>query len=149
MYSGHGGMLSSKQMFMKLKQHLGDEIITIRCDGCASLIGFKQFAGKTMKFVKTTTHEEENEIDAIICKVQKEARELTQSNNLFYDLSNFTHRNIIRQTSPTLLRLVAGLVSNYEVTKQSISLTQSIQSHITNCQNQTTLGLAIKIHHRH
>lgn len=149
MYSGYGGMLSSKQMFVNLKQHLGDEIITIRCDGCASLIGFKQFVGKTIKLVKTTEGEEESDVDAMICKVHKEARELTKSNNLFYDLGNFTHSSIIRQTSPTLLHLVSGLVSRYQVTKQSISLTQSIQSHITNCHNQTTLGLAVKLHHKH
>ena len=38
---------------------------------------------------------------------------------------------------------------NDEITKQSLSLTQSIQSHITGCHNQTILGLAVKIHHKH
>lgn len=37
---------------------------------------------------------------------------------------------------------------NAEVAKQSFSLSQSIQSHITGYHSQTTLGLAVKIHHK-
>ena len=33
-------------------------------------------------------------------------------------------------------------------TRQSLSLTHSIQQHITTCWNQTTLGLAVTLHHR-
>lgn len=52
------------------------------------------------------------------------------------------------KTSATLLRFVSKLVSNGEVTKVSLSLSQSIQQHITNGCNQTTLGLGVKLHHK-
>ena len=35
------------------------------------------------------------------------------------------------------------------MSKKSISLSQAIQTHITGARNQTTLGLAVKLHHRH
>ena len=49
MYAGYGGELSQKQMRVKLTDYLADDKIVIRCDGCASLIGFKGFAGSMMK----------------------------------------------------------------------------------------------------
>ena len=148
-YAGYGGELSQKQMRVKLTDYLADDIIVIRCDGCASLIGFNGFVGSMMQLVKVNGDDEESEIDAIIRMVRREAREVTKSSNLFYDLSNFTHRNTVGQTSATLLGFVSALVSNSQISKQSLSLSQSIQSHITGCHNQTTLGLAGKIHHSH
>ena len=47
-----------------------------------------------------------------------------------------------------MLRLISKLISNGEVTKASLSLAQSVQYHITKGRNQTTLGLAVKLHHR-
>jgi hypothetical protein len=44
--------------------------------------------------------------------------------------------------------LISDLVSDGEVTKKSLSLIQSIQSHKTSTRNQTTLGLAVKLHHK-
>jgi hypothetical protein len=41
------------------------------------------------------------------------------------------------------LTLISDLVSGGEVTKKSLSLSQSIQSHITGTRNQTTLGLGV------
>lgn len=35
------------------------------------------------------------------------------------------------------------------MTKKSLSLSQSIQSHVTGTRNQTTLGLAVKLQHQH
>ena len=47
-----------------------------------------------------------------------------------------------------MLRFVSKLVSNGEATKVTLSLSQSIQQHITNGWNQTTLGLGVKLHHK-
>ena len=43
---------------------------------------------------------------------------------------------------------ISKLVSNGEVTKASLSLSQSIQYCMTNRWNQTTLGLGVKLHHK-
>ena len=47
------------------------------------------------------------------------------------------------------MTLISDLVSGGEVTKKSLSLSQSIQSHITGTRNQTTLGLGVKLQHRY
>ncbi len=65
-----------------------------------------------------------------------------------YDLGNFTHTKTKEHTSATLLRFISKLVSTGEVTKASLNLSQSIQQHITNACNQTTLGLGVTLHHK-
>ncbi len=65
-----------------------------------------------------------------------------------YDIGQFRKSKAIASTSPTLLSFVASMVSHGEVTRASITLAQSIQAHITKSYNQTTLGLAVKLHHR-
>ena len=149
MYTGHSGLLSLKHMFAKFGQYLADDIMVIRCDGCATLVGFKGYVSKTLKLVKANTNEEDSEAVSVIHQIKKEAKDLTKSSSFFYDLGNFTHQNTVSQTSPILLRVVSALVSNDVLTKQSFSLAQSIQSHIAGCHSQTTLGLAVKIHHKH
>ena len=69
-------------------------------------------------------------------------------NNKNYDLGDFTHAKTKQQTSGTLHRFISKLVSNGEVMKASLSLSQSIQYCMTNRQNQTTLGLGVKLHHK-
>lgn len=49
--------------------------------------------------------------------------------------------------SETLLNLVSLLVSKGGITRKSLSLTQAIQALISKKFNQTTLGLALKLHH--
>ena len=67
-----------------------------------------------------------------------------------YDLGSFKHERVIQDTSPTLLRLVSSLVSREEtVTKPALTIAQCIQQHISKSWNQTTLGLAVKLHHKH
>ena len=66
-----------------------------------------------------------------------------------YDLGDFTKERIIQQTSPTVLRLVSKLVSDGEISKPALSLSQSIQYNIDGKPNQTTLGTGVKLHHRH
>ena len=43
--------------------------------------------------------------------------------------------------------LVSQLVSNGELNKSAVTISQCIQQHISNSTNQTTLGLAVKLHH--
>ena len=53
-----------------------------------------------------------------------------------------------RNYSATQLRFVSKLISNGEVTKASLSLSQSIQYRITKTWNITTPGLGVKLHHK-
>ena len=67
-----------------------------------------------------------------------------------YKLSDYANHKLIESTSAMLLRLVSSLVSGGAITKPSLTLAQCIQQHVgrTNI-NQTTLGLAVKLHHKH
>lgn len=147
MYCGFGGLLSRQQMFTKLTTYLGDDIVVIRMEGCASVVGFRNLVGKSLKIVQEEAVDEDS-VDAVLRQVTNEAKAV-QYNSANYDLGEFTYNNTLKQTSPTLLHLISRLVSGGEVTKKSLSLSQAIQSHITGTRNQTTLGLAVKLQHRH
>lgn len=66
-----------------------------------------------------------------------------------YDLNIFQYENTIQDTSPTLLAFVSSLVSNGETSKPSLALSQCIQQHVNKSTNQTSLGLAVKLHHKY
>ena len=40
-YKSYGGKLTRKQMLSKLAMHLGDDVVVLNIDGCASIIGFR------------------------------------------------------------------------------------------------------------
>ena len=145
MYCDFEGLLTAKQMFNKLTKHLGEDIVVISMDGCANIVGFRKFIGKSLKLVKVNSVDDDH-VDAVVRKIKKEAKDL-QYNNSAYDLNDFTYNKVIENTSATLLRIIAELVANGEINQRSLSLTQAVQSHISKTRNQTTLGLAIKLHH--
>ena len=145
MYLTFGGKLTLKQMFNKLTKHLGEDIIILRMEGCETVVGFRNFIGKTLKIVKDNSVDEDH-VDAVVRLIRNEAKSM-QYNNSAYDLSEFTYNKVVENTSATLLRVISELVANGKVNQKSLSLTQAVQSHITNTRNQTTLGLAVKLHH--
>ena len=52
MYAGHGGQLKQKQMFEKLVTHSADDVVVLSIEGCASIVGFREFVGKILKVSK-------------------------------------------------------------------------------------------------
>ena len=85
-------------------------------------------------------------VETVVRRVKAEALSLPRSND--YDLSQFTFETIVANTCPTLLALVSKLVSNGELNKSEVAISQCIQQHISNSTNQTTLGVAEKVHHK-
>ena len=144
-YSAFGGILSLKQMFRKLIKHMGEDIIVVRMVGCAPVVVFRKFIGKSLKLVKDESINEDH-VDIVVRQIRIETKAM-QYNKSSYDLSDFTYNKVVNNTSATLLRLIAELVANGELNHRSISLTQAVQSHITSTRNQTTLGLAVKLYH--
>ena len=65
-----------------------------------------------------------------------------------YDLYQFTYSNTCESTSETRLTLISRLVSKGKKNKIALSLLQCIQQHIALSPSQTTLGLALKLHHK-
>ncbi len=58
-YLSYGGQLTQKQMFTKMVMHLGDDVVVLCIEGCASKVGFREFVGKLLKFSKVNTVDEE------------------------------------------------------------------------------------------
>ena len=67
-----------------------------------------------------------------------------------YNLSDYVRHKVIGSTSANLRNLVSSLVSGGAITKPSVTLAQCIQQHICGAgRNHTTLGLVVKLHHKH
>jgi hypothetical protein len=147
LYTNLGGELTRREMFKKLTDCISKDFVIVRVDGCATLVGFREIIAKHLKVVKVA-ETDESSINSVVRQIKREARSI-KYNSTHYDLSEFTQANTVKSTSPTLLKLISDLISEGEVTKQSLSLSQSIQSHITNTRNQTTLGLAVKLQHHY
>ena len=90
---------------------------------------------------------DEEKEDELVRKIKTEVQSILTSNKS-YDISDFTHDKAKQHTSATLLRFISKLISNGEVTKKSLSLSQSIQHCISNARNQMVLGLGVKLHHK-
>ena len=82
----------------------------------------------------------------VVQQVKEEVNNIPLSRD--YDLGRFTHDHTVRDTSETLLTFVSRLVSGGETSRISLPLAQCIQQHINHSTNQTSLGLAVKLHHK-
>ena len=80
-------------MFTKLVTYLGDDVVVLSIQGCASgvNIGFREFVGRILKLSVVDTTDEEGE-DVLVRKIATEARGI-QSNNKQFDLGDFTCSN--------------------------------------------------------
>ena len=126
--------------------YLGDDVVVLIIQGCASVVGFREFVGKILKLSTLDSIDKESE-DILVRKMTTEARGIP-SNNKQYDLEDITSSKTKKKTSATLLWFISKLVSNGKITKASMSLSQAIQFGITNTSNQSTLGLGVKLHHK-
>ena len=145
LYVDFGGDLSRKAMLSNLINCLGNDGVLIRVDGCASILGFRETVGSKLQMVQA---DDNDHVEDLVRQIRTEAR-AAKDISANYDLSAFTQARTIESTSPTLLKLVAELVSDGEITKKALSLSQAIQSQVTSTRNQTTLGLAVKLHHHY
>ena len=148
-YVANSGDLCRKQMLSNLCDYYGDTIVVLRVEGCETIVGFRQCVGKSLKLVKQAeTSSADDDVTKLVRRVRAEVRNIPLPRE--YDLGSFRHDKVIQDTSPTLLKFVSSLVSKEgKVTKPSLTLTQCIQQHISRSWNQTTLGLAVKFHHKY
>ena len=122
-------ILSRRAMLSNVTNCLSDDGIFLCEDGCASIIGFKDAIGSTIQMVKA-----DDSVDDLVRQIRTEARSM-KYDSAHYDLIHFTRTNTIENTSPTLLELVAELVSGGEVTKKAVCLSQALQCHVTSTRN--------------
>ena len=143
------GTLSRKRFLSSVTAHFGNELLIFHVEGCDSVLGFKANLGKFIKIVKKSSKDDDNdEMEILVRKIQNEVTEKSRPGD--YNLSEYAHHKIIESTSATLLKLISSLVSGGAITKQSLTLSQCIQQHIGGAgRNQTTLGLAVTLHHKY
>ena len=101
-------------MYSKLLTHLRDDVLALRMEGCAPIVGFWEFVGKIVKIEKVDSEDEEKE-DALVHTIITETRAIPH--NINYDLSDFTPAKTKQHTGATLLRFVSKLILNGEITK--------------------------------
>ena len=142
----HHALYTRRQLTDRLQKHFGSELLQMQIPGCATIIFFRAYLPEHIHLEEAGDNEE-YAMTQIKEKIKKEARNITFNNDA-YDIGNFRKSQFISDTCPTLLKLISDLVSGRKVTQKSLSLAQSVQSHITHSPNQTTLGLAIKLHHK-
>ena len=149
MYNAASGTLSKKQFVSSVTEHFGDELLMFHIEGCESVFGFKANLGKLFKIVKMNkSKNNDDELEKLMRKIRREVIEKPRPED--YNLDAFARHKIIESTSSTLLNLVSCLISGGAITKQSLTLAQCIQQHICGAgRNQTTLGLAVKLHHKY
>ena len=134
-----------RRLATKLSTHFGNELVVMRIDGCASLLCFRQYVPFHLN-ADVADGIDDNVVEQLAEQIRLEVKSIPIQKN--YDITSFTYASAIEGTSNTLLSLIARLVSDGAVTKVSLSLAQSIQQHVAKWHNQTTLGLALKFHHR-
>ena len=149
MYTAASGNLSKKQFVSSVKAHFGRELLVLHIEGCDSVLGFEVILGRVIKLVKVSHSQGDNdEVDKLIRKIRSEVMAMQRPGD--YNLRDYVYQKLVQSTSETLLKLVSSLVSDGFITKQSLTLAQCIQQHIGGAnRNQTTLGLAVKLHHKH
>ena len=139
--------VSRRQLVSSLTAHLGDELLVLHIEGCDSVVGFKASLRKFIKIVKISKSKgDDDELEKLVRKIRSEVMATPRPGD--YNLSAHARHKVIESTSVTLLKLVSSLVSGGAITKPPLTLAQCIQQHIGDAgRNQTTLGLAVKLHH--
>ena len=149
MYLAASGTVSRRQFVSNVTANFGDELLVLHIEGCDSIVGFKASLGKVIKIVKISLGMgDDDELEQLARKIRREV--MAKPRNVDYTLSGCVHDKVIESTSATLVRLVSSLAPGGAITEPSLTLAQFIQQHIggTNI-NLTTLGLAVKLHHKH
>jgi len=146
-YTQNAGHLVRKQMLAQLTEYFGDEIVVVHLEGCSSIVGFRKFVSKSLKIVKQSlAFDVYEDVDRLVRKVKAEVRTIPLPRD--YDLNIFRYDKTVQDTSIRLLTFISSLVSDGEISKASLILSQCIQQHVSKSTNQTSLGLAVKLHHQ-
>ena len=92
--------LAKKKMLANLCDYFGEKIVVLHIEGCASIVGFRDVVGKTMKMVKYDGVDDES-VEIVVRRVKGKVLALPRSND--YDLNQFTFEKTVANTCPTLL----------------------------------------------
>jgi len=80
---------------------LGSNVIVLNIEGCASIVGFREYVSKMFKLTNVSSVDEEKE-DELVRKIESELHSIVSSTKS-YDVGDFTHDKAKQHTSVTLL----------------------------------------------
>ena len=135
----------TRQVISDLKDYYGEDLVEMKIEGCASLFSLRNHLAEKLKPEEPSDNEDN--LEEIVKQIKFETKNILKQNT-YYNIDTLTKDGMINDTSETLLKLISKLVSKDIITRDSLSLSQSIQALITKNANQTNLGLGIKLHHR-
>ena len=84
-------------MFAKLTDCKKKDVIIVRVDGCATMVGFREAVASILK-VTNVTDVDESSADSVVRHIKHEARSI-KCNSANYDLSEFTQENTVKSTA--------------------------------------------------
>ncbi|CAL8391490.1 unnamed protein product [Arctogadus glacialis] len=84
-YSTNLGALTQKQMFAHLCEYFGKEIVVLNVEGCETVVGFKNYIAKTLKMVKRSKMDDEDEVDKLIRRIKSEVARLPKPKDSLND----------------------------------------------------------------
>ena len=91
---------------------------------------------------------DDDELEKLVRTISSEV--MAKPRNVDYKLSDYVHHKVIVSTNATLRSLDSSLVSGGAITQPSLTMAQCIQQHVDGTSsNQTTLGLSVKLYHKH
>ena len=90
--------LTRKQLFFKVCQELGDQILVIRIEGCANMLDFRSHISEKLCLVKDPDEEISKNLDEICRQMIGEAKK-NKKKQEHYDLGQFDVERAINDTS--------------------------------------------------
>lgn len=79
-YQESGGQLSSKIMMLNLTRYFGDKLVILHSEGCANIIGYRNFLSRSLKLVAQKDASEDDEMDWLVRLVRSEVKAIPKAN---------------------------------------------------------------------
>ena len=95
-------------LIRRLEQHLGDSLIVLRVNGCASIICFRKHLPETLKLVEANDNDEVTELAK---KITAEVKANSPKSVKTCNLGDFELEKVKESTNESLLYLISKLVS--------------------------------------
>ena len=94
-FVANSGSLCQRQMLANLCDYYGDDIIVLRVEGCQTIVGFRQYIGKSLKLVGHAgfSNDDDDDVSKVVRKVQAEVQKIPLPRE--YDLGSFRHERVI------------------------------------------------------
>lgn len=78
--------------------YYGETVVVLRVEGCLTIVGFRQYVGKSLKLVKPAVTSSDDDVTKLVRRVRAEVQNIPLPHE--YDLGSFRHDKVIQDISP-------------------------------------------------